>query len=77
MVKIASLPLKIETLTNASPLPVSIRRFLNSNFWQTYRQHGSPSIEDLLSKDDCTVEKLLDDEDIIQEFKTQNNKLLT
>ena len=44
--------------------------FLNSNFWQTYRQHGSPSIEDLLSKPDCTVEKLLDDEDILQEFKT-------
>jgi hypothetical protein len=31
----------------------------------------------LLSKSDCSVEKLLDDEDIIQEFKTQNNKLLT
>jgi len=40
-------------------------RFLNSNFWQTYRQHGSPSIEDLLNKSDCSVEKLLDDEDII------------
>lgn len=51
-------------------------RFLNSNFWQTYRQHGSPSIEDLLSKPDCTVEKLLNDEDVLQEFKTQNSKLL-
>ena len=55
----------------------AVARFLNSNFWQTYRQHGSPSIEDLLSKPDCTVEKLMDDEDILQEFKTQNNKLLT
>ena len=31
----------------------------------------------MLSKSDCTVEKLLDDEDILQEFKSQNSKLLT
>ena len=58
-------PSNVQSLTLASRLLVSNSRFLNSNFWQTYRQHGSPSIEDLLSKDDCTVEKLLDDEDII------------
>lgn len=51
-------------------------RFLNTNFWQTYRQRGSASIEDLLSNPDCTVEKLLDDEDVLQEFKSQNSKLL-
>ena len=55
---------------------LALCRFLNSNFWQTYRAHGSPSIEDLLSKPDCTVEKLLDDDDVLQEFKTQNQKLL-
>ena len=51
-------------------------RFLNSNFWQNYRNQSSPSIEDLLSKPDCSVEKLLDDDDVLQEFKNQNNKLL-
>ena len=30
----------------------------------------------MLSKSDCTVEKLLDDEDVLQEFKSQNSKLL-
>jgi len=45
---------------------------LNTNFWQNYRQPSSPSIEDLLSKKDCTVEMLLDDDDIIQEFQQQN-----
>ena len=55
---------------------ISFGGFLNSNFWQTYNPHRSPSVEDLLSKSDCSVEKLLDDEDIIQEFKTQNSKLL-
>ena len=44
-------------------------RFLNSNFWQNYRQQSSPSIEDLLNKQDCSVEKLLDDDDVLQEFK--------
>jgi hypothetical protein len=50
-------------------------RFLNNNFWNTYRT-GSPSIEELLNKDDCTVEHLLEDDDILQEFKSQNQKLL-
>jgi len=49
---------------------------LNSNFWQNYRAQSSQSIEDLLSKPSCTVEQLLDDEDILQEFRNHNEKLL-
>jgi len=49
---------------------------LNNNFWNTYRT-GSPSIEELLNKENCTVEMLLEDDDILQEFKSQNQKLLT
>jgi hypothetical protein len=30
----------------------------------------------LLSKDDCTVEQLLDDDDVLQEFKNNNEKLI-
>mmetsp|Transcript_4693 Transcript_4693/g.3205 ORF Transcript_4693/g.3205 Transcript_4693/m.3205 type:complete len:167 (-) Transcript_4693:2219-2719(-) len=45
------------------------------NFWSSYRQ-TSNSIDDLLSKDDCTVENLLNDDDCLQEFKSHNEKLL-
>jgi len=34
-------------------------------------------VEDLLSKEDCSVEKLLDDEDLLTEFKNHNEKLLS
>jgi len=44
-------------------------RFLQNNFWTSYRA-GSPSIEELLNKEDCTVEMLLEDDDILQEFKS-------
>jgi len=30
----------------------------------------------LLLKSDCTVERLLDDDDILQEFKAMNDKLI-
>ena len=37
----------------------------------------SASIEELLNKEDCTLEDLLDDEDLIQECKNMNNKLIS
>jgi len=52
-------------------------RFLNTNFWQSYRQQSSPTIETLLGNKDCTVERLLDDDDVLSEFKNSNEKLLT
>lgn len=45
------------------------------NFWSSYRQ-ASNSIDELLNKEDCTVENLLNDDDCLQEFKSHNEKLL-
>ena len=50
--------------------------FLSSNFWTNYRCQSSASIEDLLNNKDCTVDKLLDDDDYLQEFKNYNDKLI-
>ena len=51
--------------------------FLNSNFWSTFRGPGSQSIETLLTSDDCSVDKLLADDDVLQEFKSLNDKLIS
>jgi len=37
----------------------------------------SPSIEEKLKKSDCTLDELLDEDEIIQEMKNQNSKLLS
>jgi hypothetical protein len=37
----------------------------------------SPAIEDKLKRSDCTVDDLLDEDEIIQEMRNQNNKLTT
>ena len=50
--------------------------FLSSNFWTSYRCQSSASIEDLLNNKECTVEKLLDDDDCLQELKNFNEKLI-
>merc|ERR1712086_613063 len=50
--------------------------FLSSNFWTNYRCSSSASVEDLLSSKDCTVDKLLDDDDCLQEFTNYNDKLI-
>jgi len=50
--------------------------FLSSNFWTNYRCQSSASIEDLLNSKDCTVDKLLDDDDCLQELKNFNEKLI-
>ena len=39
--------------------------FLTTNFWQNYRCQTSQSIEDLLNAPDCTVDKLLEDDDCL------------
>ena len=56
---------------------LSFGGFLSSNFWNSYRHPGSQSIEELLNSDDCTVDKLLADDDILQEFKNLNDKLIS
>ena len=50
--------------------------FLSSNFWNNYRCQSSQSIEDLLNSKDCSVDKLLDDDDCLQELKNFNEKLI-
>ncbi len=36
----------------------------------------SPVIEEKLKKSDCTLDELLDEDEIIQEIKNQNTKLM-
>jgi hypothetical protein len=36
----------------------------------------SPTIEEKLKKNECTIEELLEEEEIIQEMKNQNQKLV-
>lgn len=50
--------------------------FLTSSFWTNYRQQSSASVEELLSSKDCSVDRLLNDDDILQEFKNLNDKLI-
>lgn len=43
-------------------------------FWEV--NSYSESIDNLLSKEDLTLKELLDDEDLIQDYKDQNKNLI-
>jgi hypothetical protein len=45
-------------------------------FWRTFGFHSVSSIETLLDKDSFTLEELLDEEDLLSECKSQNQKLM-
>lgn len=46
-------------------------------FWNNLRSYrNSQAFDDLLSKPDITLGQVLDDEDVVQEMKSQNPKLL-
>lgn len=47
-----------------------------SNFWRTFGFTAVSAIETILDREQFTLEELLDEEEIIQETKTQNKKLL-
>lgn len=44
-------------------------------YWDT-GYNPSPMVDSMLSKEDLTLRELLEDEDILQECKTQNQKLI-
>jgi len=46
------------------------------SFWKTYGFHITSAIDTILESSDFTLEQLLDEEDILQETKSQNKKLL-
>jgi len=46
------------------------------SFWRTFGFHTVSAIDTLLESDDFTLEQLLDEEEILQETKSQNKKLI-
>jgi hypothetical protein len=44
-------------------------------FWDT-GYSNSANIDALLNKDKCTLQELMEEEDILQECRTQNTKLV-
>lgn len=55
---------------------LSFNQLFGSNFWSSIRCQPSESIEKLLTKDDCKLEELLDDSDLLQECKSSNKNLI-
>lgn len=46
------------------------------SFWKTFGFHTVSAIDTLLEGGEFTLEQLLDEEDILQETKSQNKKLI-
>ena len=47
-------------------------------FWNTLRNYrNSQAFDDLLAREDVTLALVLDDEDVVQELRNQNPKLLS
>lgn len=55
---------------------LSFGQLFGSNFWSSFKCQPSESIEKLLRKEDCKLEELLDDSDILQECKNSNKNLI-
>jgi hypothetical protein len=48
------------------------------SFWNTFRGfQSSQAFEELLNNPETTLSEVLDDDDVIQELKNQNNKLIS
>jgi len=46
------------------------------SFWRTFGFHAVSAVETILEKDSFTLEELLDEDELLQECKSQNQKLL-
>lgn len=46
------------------------------SFWRTFGFHTVSAVETILDRESFTLEELLDEEEILQEVKSQNKKLL-
>jgi serine/threonine-protein phosphatase 6 regulatory subunit 3 len=46
------------------------------SFWKTFGFHTTSSIDSILDRGDCSLEDLLDEEEILQECKAQNKRLM-
>jgi serine/threonine-protein phosphatase 6 regulatory subunit 3 len=44
-------------------------------FWK-YGFHTAPNIDTLLDREDITLEEILDEEEVLQECKAHNTKLI-
>jgi len=52
-------------------------QLFGSNFWSSFKSQPSESIEKLLKKENCHIEELLDDSDLLQECKNSNKNLIS
>jgi hypothetical protein len=54
-------------------------RVLLGNFWQAYGRNPNQAanIETLIAKENCTVEQVLDEEELLQVLKYNNEKIIT
>ena len=55
---------------------LSFGQLFGSNFWSSFKSQPSESIEKLLKQENCPVEELLDDGDLLQECKNNNKNLI-
>lgn len=46
------------------------------SFWKTFGFHTVSAVDNLLDSGEYTLEQLLDEEEILQETKSQNRKLI-
>lgn len=46
------------------------------SFWKTFGFHTVSAIDTILEGEDFTLDQLLDEEEILQETKSQNKKLI-
>lgn len=46
------------------------------SFWRTFGFHTISAIDTLLEKPDCTLQELYDEDELLQECKSQNRRLL-